>query len=176
MPGRGIRTFVGPGTTRWYLSQLWDLPPEDVPILNADYRKRQDLDHGAVPAGYADLTFSRTAAGGLCWTVLVFDETVGIDVEALPVDRDATPLLPPSFRAAVGQLPESERPRAALEAWTCYEAWAKASGEGVALNPDDPPTGTVYTGFHPGEGFVGALASTRPIDAVELIDVAPPAR
>jgi phosphopantetheinyl transferase len=180
----GAKSGVGPGLTRWFLSECLGCAPAEVPIVRPSSQDKPFLDDERLPPRWRGLEFSRATTADHAWLVLAFDGPVGVDVEPWPSAKldevggldAALESLPPELAAGVLAQAPMRRQRAFFEAWTRYEAWVKCTGEGVSVFPGELPPYARLATFDPGPGHVGAIASTRAFEAIRRVDVAAPRR
>lgn len=128
------RLSLTPGTVR--------LGRAACPICGDDHGRPISLDD---PRGTA---FSIAHTDGLV-LLAVADGAVGVDVEPgggpdLREDLDGT--LHPHERREIDRLPPAERPRALLSCWVRTEAYLKALGTGLGLDPATVAVGPAGTG------------------------------
>lgn len=152
--------LTGRGCTRWYLSQILACAPADVPI-----RRPSDQDR-PVLGGASGIDFNRADVGACTWVAFARDR-IGLDVERWPPRTDVFDLFDDDDRPAT--------PAIALDRWLAYEAWCKATGDGIGMVVCDPPTPWQITRFDPGDGHRGALATQRRIAAVRVVTLRCPA-
>jgi 4'-phosphopantetheinyl transferase len=140
---------------------------------------------GAVAIGYGrhgkprvagPLRFNVAHSGELVLVATAWEREVGVDVERVRRLSDpaglAAAVLAPEEQEALAALPEHERGLALLRAWTAKEAYLKARGNGLSVDPRDvvvdPPDAAAVPGervagyivrrLAPGDGYVAAFA------------------
>jgi 4'-phosphopantetheinyl transferase len=119
---------AGRGMLRVLLGRYLKQPPEDIDISYSHYGKPLLPDNR--------LQFNLAHSGGLALFVFTLHDEVGVDIERERDLRDALAIaerfFSPSERAALRELPDSERVPAFFRCWTRKEAFIKAVGEGLS--------------------------------------------
>ncbi|MFN2207085.1 MAG: 4'-phosphopantetheinyl transferase family protein, partial [Candidatus Promineifilaceae bacterium] len=119
---------AGRGMLRVLLGRYLTQPPEDIDISYSHYGKPLLSDNR--------LQFNLAHSGGLALFVFTLHDEVGVDIERERDLRDALAIaerfFSPSERAALRELPDSERVPAFFRCWTRKEAFIKAVGEGLS--------------------------------------------
>lgn len=114
---------------RQVLACYLDEAPERIALVDGPHGKPR------LPGG--GLHFNLAHSGPEAVLAVSRHGPVGIDIEEARSARHADRLLPrvlsPAERAACAALPDAARAMAFLRAWTCKEAYAKATGEGLSL-------------------------------------------
>lgn len=151
--------WSGRGCTRWYLAQLLDRPKAAVPLRRPSPQERPFLDPTGLPARWQHLDFNRADVGACTWIALHAGGRIGLDVEALPPRDDLADIFP------------GVAPAVALERWLAYEAWCKATGDGIGFVACAPPAGWTITRFVPADGHLGAIATRAPVAAIRVLEV-----
>jgi 4'-phosphopantetheinyl transferase len=113
------------------------------------------------------LCFNVSHSGSLVLVVVAHGRQVGVDVEqvrAVPeADAIATRFCSPSEQEALGRIPPADRQGAFLALWTCKEALAKLTGEGVGALPldvvRDAPPGCRMEPLHDLPGYAACVAA-----------------
>jgi 4'-phosphopantetheinyl transferase len=86
------------------------------------------------------LRFNVSHSGGIAMLALTRGRRVGIDVEEIQPDfpyREVAPrVFTPRERAALDALPADRQAATFFYAWTCKEAYVKARGTGLFLDPE----------------------------------------
>jgi 4'-phosphopantetheinyl transferase len=177
---RDMRRFMlTRGALRRRLGGYLDCPPEVITFAYGPYGKP------ALATPFSpSLRFNVSHSGGRALLGFTASSEIGIDIERLTPVPDAPELadrfFAPAERAALRALDPDQRERAFLRAWTCKEAFVKATGEGlgypldsfaVSLAPDVPsrllalegadPNDWSLVVFEPEEGFLAAVALQR---------------
>lgn len=152
--------WTGRGCTRWYLAATRGCALAEVPIRRPSDQARPSLEDAS------GLDFNRADVGACTWIVIA-RQRVGLDVEAWPPRADAFDLFDADERPAT--------PTEALDRWLAYEAWCKATGDGLGMVVCAPPAPWRVTAFDPGDGFRGAIVSQTPLHTVRVVSVPCPA-
>jgi len=120
--------IAGRGMLRVLLGRYLKHPPEAAKISYSHYGKPLLPDNR--------LQFNLAHSGGLALFVFTLHDEVGVDIEQERDLRDALAIaerfFSPSERAALRELPDSERVPAFFRCWTRKEAFIKAVGEGLS--------------------------------------------
>ena len=153
------------GWLRLVLGSAMGLPPADVPLTSGPGKPSV--------AGAGGPHFRRSHAGYLA-LIAVAGREVGVDVEPLASgDRWASVAdvaCTPQESAALHALPAADRRAAFVRLWTAKEAYLKATGTGLAVEPDSVEVDLldglqpVKDGWHvlpiePARGYLGAVAA-----------------
>jgi 4'-phosphopantetheinyl transferase len=124
--------IVARGVLRTVLGTYLGAAPERVPI-GADARGKPML----IGSAHPPLTFNLAHGGGRAVYAVALDRPVGVDVESAGGVRDlallAERICSPRERAALDGAADPVAD--ALAYWTCKEAYLKACGIGLALEP-----------------------------------------
>lgn len=137
--------IAGRGILRQILSRYLAIQPSE---LQFTYSKR------GKPSLVTDesnlqIQFNLSHSHGLALYAIASDRKIGIDLEyirPIEVQNLAKRFFCPGEYQALTQLPTEQQHRAFFHAWTCKEAYLKATGEGiigleqveVSVNPDQP--------------------------------------
>jgi 4'-phosphopantetheinyl transferase len=137
------RFIVARGLLRMLLGAYLGAAPEEVALVADPAGKpRLARRHGA-----SGLCFSLARAGGVALFAVARDREVGVDLErvdpAVGWADIAAAFFSPAERARLVALAPAERARGFFRQWTRREAWAKATGRGLAALEarDAPPWG-----------------------------------
>lgn len=130
-----------------------------------------DSSRGLAVAGQEAVRLSLSHSADLALCAVSRERRVGVDVERLratiPVGRIAARMFSPGEAAELLGLPELAQRRAFFRLWTGKEAYAKATGEGLAsvLKQHEPfaeskPTSAPWSvrEVNPGAAYAGAVA------------------
>jgi 4'-phosphopantetheinyl transferase len=126
------RPFVfGRALLRRLIGDCLDVPPIDV-VFGCGPRGKPFLD---IPHRGRELQFNLTRADQHVAIVLSYGRSVGVDIESSSRLDDWSSLSPrvlsPRERREISLLPPALHREAFLGAWTCKEAYLKATGEGL---------------------------------------------
>jgi 4'-phosphopantetheinyl transferase len=117
--------------------------------------------HLRAGAGTAPLRFNLAHADDLALVAVAWRREVGVDVErehAARVDLDvAHRMFDAADAAALGRLAPAPRARAFFALWTAREAWAKATGVGLAEGDGTVPAGWSVRALPVDPGYAAAL-------------------
>ncbi len=187
MTASGRQIFVSSrAAQRLILGRYLDLPPESVGISRA-CRFCGDPGHGRPDVGDR-LSFNASHTSQWLAVAVVGSGVVGLDIEAVPADRDhadlARRVLVPQEHEAYERLPVAHRPAHFIRQWTRKEAVLKLTGLGLAedatglavsgptIGPPEPgrpgwPPGPIHLYDLPGiPDHRGALATTVPVSQI----------
>jgi phosphopantetheinyl transferase len=167
--------FASSATVRAIVGAHLGRPAEEIRVVTIRRGKPVILDGDGLCLGLAHTT-------GLALVALSFDREIGVDLEAIDprrVDLDvADRFLPAGIAATLRDLPQDDRVRAFLAAWTRREAEAKGMGAGLDGPPADAQAG-VTVEVPVGPDHVAAIwaAGTGPVtlrvlDATTAIETA----
>lgn len=181
-PGVRARFICGRGMLR---AILGDLTGSDPAALRFAYGPRGKPALSGGDGVVSDLVFNLAHSGDVLLLAVGRAREIGVDVEhvrPLPHLRTmARDNFSDAERAALFELPESERNRAFFRCWTRKEAYIKARGDGFALpltsfdvtlesagdarllriDDDDPVRWTLHH-LEPYPDYIGALCTTQP--------------
>ena len=169
------RFVVARGWLRWLLGACTATDPGRVAFRLGPLGKPELADRGA------GVCFNLSHAADLA-LVGIGPRAVGVDVEHTASDRTWSGVIAaacaPEELAVVDALPPLRRPEAFLRLWTGKEAYLKARGTGLAVEPSTVRVGHLETGrgpvgvagdassgsweveeVRPGPGYVGAVAA-----------------
>jgi 4'-phosphopantetheinyl transferase len=177
------RFVVTRGLLRLILAAYLEEAPWDLAFA-AGARGKPEL---SGPPGIKPLHFSASRSGSLALFAVTAIAAVGVDLEQVCPLPDMNDIVARCFsdreNATFRALPEAHRVAAFYRAWTCKEAYLKATGEGigdhlarveVSLRPDEPPRLLAVDGnteraavwslttFVPADQWMGALAVRNP--------------
>lgn len=119
------------GILRHILSRYAHISPRDLRFkADANGKPALSLDSG--------LSFNLSHSGGIALYAVCRDQPVGVDVEAhhrrVDIDRLAARVLAPSELSAYRELPDDARRVYFYRRWVAKEAYAKATGLGLAID------------------------------------------
>jgi 4'-phosphopantetheinyl transferase len=189
-----VRSVVARAGLRVLLGRMTGLAPESLDFVYGANGKP------ALAQSFPPVHFNLSHSGDVVLVALSRDcPLLGVDVEA---QRDMTDLramaayvLTARERAAYEALAPAAQPAAFYRAWTCKEALAKATGDGLAIGlahyeialADPDAARLLAVGGDEAEaahwhlsaldvrpGYAGALAVRAPEVAVRVADLAPP--
>lgn len=180
------RFVVGRALLRRLLARYLRADPAAVGFAYGPYGKPELASGGGCPP----LRFNCAHSGPLALYAIAARRRVGIDIEALRPLPEAAAIaqlcFSPRERATLATLPRDTLEPAVLRAWTLKEAYVKATGEGLALAPEQvevevapgaPPALHAVGGdtrlaarwslrsFAPVNGYIAALAVEAPSTA-----------
>ena len=155
------RFVVGRGRLREVLATYVDAAPAQVVFA---YGPRGKPRLGGLRTG--DLRFSLSHTGDDALIAITRGREVGVDLESVRPDAlgetEASLFLSPSERRVIDGLPAAERTRALFTRWVQKEAYAKARGDGLALDLQaievSACRGWDIRTLDAGPGFAAALA------------------
>lgn len=139
--------IVGRGLLRTILGRYLNAEPTQLQFCYTSRGKPALADVGA---SSTTLQFNLSHSHGLVLYAVTRDRKIGIDLEQLrqtsDVEKLAERFFSPRESATIRSLPPSQKQEVFFHAWTCKEAYLKASGEGlsrleqveVSLVPDEP--------------------------------------
>jgi 4'-phosphopantetheinyl transferase len=129
-----VRSIVARAGLRILLGRQTGIAPRDLSFVYGANGKP------ALAPPAPVLHFNVSHSGDVVLVALSFDCPVGVDVEQMQPLPDAGGMvdyvLTPSERALYAALDAAERDAAFYRAWTCKEALAKATGDGLAFGLD----------------------------------------
>jgi 4'-phosphopantetheinyl transferase len=167
-PGRSRAEFVTVrAALRMALATLLGEPPDRLPI---------ELDERGKPRlGRDGPHFSVTHTSGLGLIALAPDREVGVDAELIDAER-VTPrrergALAAAERRLAEGLPAERRAVSFFQRWSCKEAVAKATGQGIALPFRQLVVQEATLAGRPAE--LAAAGTTVPAVSVAAIDAGP---
>jgi 4'-phosphopantetheinyl transferase len=180
-PEAATRLLARKATLRLILARYAQVEPAALRIVTAP---------GGKPVLAPGPAFSVAHSGSLYVVAVSGASSVGVDVERLRSVARATAIAERWFgeeeaRALAG-VPEAELDPAFLRLWTAKEALAKRHGAGLRLMKGrgegsggalDVAAGRRdgrLRAFDPGEGYLGAVASTVPIETVRILPAEEP--
>jgi 4'-phosphopantetheinyl transferase len=138
------RFIVARATLRKLLGERTATAPRNVPLCVLPGGKPAFTRENAIEG----LHFNVSHSGDLALFVFA-DSEVGIDVERIAphgdMGRVAAHFFSPDERAAFERLPEAERARFFFRTWVRKEAYLKATGAGLALDPAKVSVGHGYS-------------------------------
>jgi 4'-phosphopantetheinyl transferase len=156
------RCIAARGLLRMILGRYLRREPARLRLATAPHGKP----HLAAVAGVAPLRFNVAHADDLALVAVAWRREVGVDVERERADRAdpaiARRLFPPDDVQALETLPPARRQRAFFALWTVREAYAKATGLGLAdERASAPPTPWTVRALPIDPGYAAALAVER---------------
>jgi 4'-phosphopantetheinyl transferase len=163
--GRDRHRYVaGRGRLREVLATYVDTAPAQVVFA---YGPRGKPRLGGLRA--CDLRFSLSHTGDDALIAITRGREVGVDLESIRPEllgeTEASLFLSPSERRLIDRLPAAERTRALFTLWVQKEAYAKALGDGLALDLQaieiSACSGWDVRTLDAGPGFAAALAVER---------------
>lgn len=125
------------------------------------------------------IRFSTARSGRVGLIAVACDADVGVDVELIvddfPWREVATRVFTSLELQPIEAMAEREQVRGFVRAWVRKEAWAKATGLGIAhvldSDHDIPDLGPIHTyDLCPLNGYLGALSSDSERSAISLLD------
>ncbi|MEU0251793.1 4'-phosphopantetheinyl transferase superfamily protein [Streptomyces sp. NPDC006184] len=152
-PGDRIRYVTAHTALRLLLSARTGVTPPRV-VLTREPCPVCGGPHGRPALADGTLHFSLAYSDDLC-LIAIAGSPVGVDIERVPppdIVTGLTSALHPEEQAALGRLPEDERPLAFTRIWVRKEAWLKAIGTGLSrgLSTDHVGTGAAPGPAPPG--------------------------
>ena len=134
---RDRRRFIAArGMLRWLLCGYFDCEPRALALRDG----RNGKPELATPSGSPPVQFNYSRSQGGALYAVTRGRQVGVDLEALRPVPDAEQIarrwFSPRERAALTRLPDEQRDKAFLRAWTSKEAYTKAVGVGIASGLD----------------------------------------
>jgi 4'-phosphopantetheinyl transferase len=188
-PADRARFIAGRAQVRQVLGRFLDTGPAEIRFARSPTGKPTlATGEDATP-----LHFNVSGSEGLALIALRQGAEVGVDVEAIrampETDALAARMLSKDEQAQYSRLPPADRERRFFEYWVCKEALAKSLGTGLregfdrlSLHPW-PSGGTFRLDVPrdrgwvsqwvaplslPEPGYVGAIASSRPLGAIDV--------
>ena len=184
--------IAGRGILRQILSGYVKIDPSE---LQFSYSKQGKP---SLTAGQCDrpVEFNLSHSHGRALYAIARERKIGIDLEYIrptEVQNLAKRFFTPSEYQALIQLPSDRQQQAFFHAWTCKEAYLKATGEGimglehveVSMNPDKPAKILRIAGnsqaaslwelqklevaSHFGSGYMAAVAMQPPCNRIKVI-------
>jgi 4'-phosphopantetheinyl transferase len=133
-PEHRDRFVLGRGLLRVILAKYLNLEPHAIAFSYGSHGKP------FLQEPYSHLSFNLTHSGGLALYIVALRREVGIDAECIERDREIDSIISRFFTQSeqtylLNLLPAA-RQTAFFHCWTCKEAQAKASGEGIAQGLD----------------------------------------
>jgi 4'-phosphopantetheinyl transferase len=123
------RYAVFRGALRQILGQYLNMAPERVALTVGPHGKPQ------LPGGTLHFNLAHSGPGAVL--AVAAHGPIGVDIEAARsadlAERLAPRVMSGAETAAFDALPPDARPPAFLRAWTCKEAYVKATGEGLSF-------------------------------------------
>jgi 4'-phosphopantetheinyl transferase len=170
--------IVGRGLLRTLLSRYVGIAPEQLRFCYSSRGKPSLVATGADNT----IQFNLSHSHGLALYAVTFDRQIGVDLEYIRSTSDVEKLAQRFFSAResaiIHSLPPEQKQIAFFHAWTCKEAYLKATGEGIAqleqvevslelgepprllsIKKDcQPPTHWRLQALTPGNDYMAALA------------------
>jgi 4'-phosphopantetheinyl transferase len=135
------------GYLRCLLGRYLDKPPERLEFLANDHGKPR-LKETAENQG---LVFNLSHSGGFALLAFALDTPLGADIEVVKPRRNLAGLaeacLAPAELDRWRSLPPEQRLTEFIRLWVCKEAFAKATGRGIALGVSAISVGSHCNGF-----------------------------
>ncbi|WP_062216654.1 4'-phosphopantetheinyl transferase superfamily protein [Streptomyces sp. NBRC 109706] len=193
--GAGAQFVTSRAAQRLIGSRYLGLPPRAV-RTDRSCRHCGAAGHGPPRfVGRPDVSHAVSHAGGWLLVAVTAGEPVGVDLEETSGARDLAGLAGTTLTTAEARryatLPEAERRRWLLSAWTRKEAAMKLTGLGLRVAPrlldvSGPLAAAEGVAGWPAEpvrlrdltlptGYVGALATTGPVRALRRLSLPEPA-
>jgi 4'-phosphopantetheinyl transferase len=127
------RSIIARATLRLLLGQYLRVRPNDIFFEYGRFGKPC-----LTPSYAQNVSFSVSHSGDCAVIAISEGVPIGIDLEEIKDDLDVDLLSPYLFSpreiALFQKLPDDQRPATFFQAWTCKEAFVKATGEGISLS------------------------------------------
>lgn len=150
---------------RTVLSQYVDIPPEQWQFWKDRWGKPHISLETKVPRGAGELFFNLSRSGSLAVCGVSHTAPLGVDVEDGARDLDAGELahyiLNPVELSDFLRTPETQRKALLLRYWSLKEAFARAVGLGLTLEPNSISFGGISGGTQPSLRFSGGFGETH---------------
>lgn len=145
-PEHRARFISGRGLLRVILAKYLNLEPSAIAFSYGSHGKP------SLQEPYSHLSFNLTHSGGLALYIVALGREVGIDAECMESDREIDSIISRFFTQSeqtyLLNLPPTDRQTAFFHCWTCKEAQAKASGEGISQGLDQLDLSTMLEKKH----------------------------
>ncbi len=133
-PEHKRRFILGRGLLRIILAKYLNLEPSAIAFSYGSHGKP------FLEEPFSHLSFNLAHSQGLALYIVALGRDVGIDVECITGDREIDSIISRFFTQSeqtyLLNLPATDRQTAFFRCWTCKEAQAKASGEGISQGLD----------------------------------------